>query len=219
MSARSFHANKQPAEQLPQGLSRFRPVINTFGELPSRAQRQLADALQFAVMDAVAANKLSLSPGEHAGRLGGIADAVDNLLRGLDAEDGHLPTWTGPLALDLGKRHISLPSLITDLRELAVVSEEIARTERGHKKPGKGGARRQGQGPRGVLLWNLFDIYADTRSRFPESGPAIGYGGPLLRFVRAVHTVLKVQAPTDRAVKAAFDRWCRAQNKHPPALK
>jgi hypothetical protein len=191
-------------------------VVETFGDLPNGAQHELADALNLAVLKAVEANKITLPPGEHAKRLRGIAVAADELLKRLDAKDGHLPTWFGPLAREF---RMPLGKLVAGLLELSRVSKDLAQTEHARKKPGRGAARREGPGPRGVLLSSLFGIYADMRRRFPDSGPEIGYGGPLLRFVRAVHAVFDATPPTDRAVKGAFDRWRRAQNKVPPALK
>jgi hypothetical protein len=159
-----------------------------------------------------------LPPGEHAGRLKKIETAAHALLELLDAEDGHLPTWVGPLLRELGGCQISLPSLVSGLRELGDVAGRLAREEAARTKCGRGGATRKGAGPEETLHRELFRIYADFRDRFPESGPAIGFGGPLQRFVAAVHGTLGIQPPSDRVVKSALDRWrkgvCSNQSKN-----
>jgi hypothetical protein len=55
------------------------------------------------------------------------------------------------------------------------------------------------------LIYLIFDIYAGVRERYPESGPRLGIGGPLLRFVRA--SLLVIDPVLGRNVKEDQLRW------------
>jgi hypothetical protein len=190
-------------------LERFGPAIAEFGELPPQARRALGEALNIAVLKGILANKFILPPGKHAERLEAIAQTANKLLGTLDAEDGRLPTWAGPLLLSLQKRHVSLPLLTKGLLKLAEVAEQAAKTERARRQTGRGGSRRKGPGSNEVFLRSLFCIYADARLRHPESGHAIGFGGPLRRFIHAVYASIEATPPTEGTVKSAFNRWLK----------
>jgi hypothetical protein len=196
-------------------LDRFKPAIEALGRLPPEDKQHIVEKLNLAIIKAGEAEavRFTLAPSQHAGRLRAIGKAADGLLARLDAKDRHLPTWAGPLLAKLGKKHVSLPSLVAHLHALAVMSRHLAQIEARRKKHGKGGARRKGQGPNEVLLWELFVIYNTTRNRIPDSGPPIGFGGPLCRFITAAYRSIGFEPPTDRAVKAALDRWRAGSNQ------
>jgi hypothetical protein len=190
-------------------LGRFAVAAEKFG-IPPEARLEFMERIQIAVATATAASTaFTLTPSERADRLSVIANLSRTLLEKLGAEDGHLPPWAGPLALALSRQRVSLVDLVGDLRQLAEMAQLVAKSEEARKKPGRGGARREGPELPTALLYELFALYDAYRRRFPQSGPPIGFslGGPLYRFVDAVFATIEFDAPSGKAVGSAFDRW------------
>jgi hypothetical protein len=73
---------------------------------------------------------------------------------------------------------------------------------------GRGGARREPQALAG-LVFDILDIYADVRKRCPKSGPQPGYGGPLVRFVRACLKAIApdLAEPSGVAIRSYLRGW------------
>ena len=71
---------------------------------------------------------------------------------------------------------------LMDLRERA---KTAARAASKRTVPGRGGSRHR-PGAKGQLIKNAIAIYSHMRVQHPESGKRPGFGGPMLRFVRAV---------------------------------
>jgi hypothetical protein len=196
---------------LPERLQHLQPAVDAFGPLPEPAQLELAEAINAAMLTAVASTKFTFPAGVHARRLAEIARAAGRLHKLLNEDD--LPTGVGPLLLRLSKRHIALPLLVSDLRKLATLAQRMSKLEEAGKKSGRGGRTREGPGPQEVLLRGLFDIYSNIRARYPKSGHEIGFGGPLLRFVQVVWAVWNTEPLKDGVVKGAFNRWRMSTNQ------
>ena len=118
------------------------------------------------------------------------------------------------VTLDALGRGITLMQLLSDSAEAAA---RTARKLAPQAPMGRGGKRREGQSAEGELIHKILDIYAEVRERHPNSGPKPGYGGPLLRFVRACLRVFDLgmeKRMTDTMIRGHFTRW-RAERGQP----
>ena len=75
--------------------------------------------------------------------------------------------------------------------------------QRVQPQKGRGGVRNRPT-PQGALLRDCIFIYAHMRDQYPQSGRKPGYGGPMLRFVRAV-AALADESVTDNAIKEVWN--------------
>jgi hypothetical protein len=56
----------------------------------------------------------------------------------------------------------------------------------------------------------LLDVYDNIRARYPNSGPKPGFGGPLIRFIKASLAVIDPDVSrkmTDNSVRGHFNSW------------
>jgi hypothetical protein len=83
------------------------------------------------------------------------------------------------------------------LHSQAEAAVRDVRTRKGH-----GGARRRPT-PKGALIRGAVSMYAHLREQYPKSGKKPRYGGPMLRFIRAV-AALAGACVTDSEIK---DVW------------
>jgi hypothetical protein len=107
-----------------------------------------------------------------------------------------------------------LMHLLSDLHEAAA---RTARNFAPGAHMGHGGKRRDRQSAEGELIYKILDIYAEVRERHPDSGPKPGFGGPLLRFVRACLRVIDLSLEkrmTGTKIGGHFTRW-RAERGQP----
>jgi hypothetical protein len=77
-----------------------------------------------------------------------------------------------------------------------------------------GGPRRDLPAPITDLVHNLLDCYVSIRKRYPQSGPGPGFGGPLIRFIRACLDVIDQDISprlSDHAIRGHYNSWrqCR----------
>jgi hypothetical protein len=95
----------------------------------------------------------------------------------------------------------SIIGLLELHRRARLAAEEAAR-----RTTSKRGGARHGPQLEGLLIRHTIAIYADLRSQYPGSGPEPGFGGPLLRFVRAVGSMCNVEL-RDSAVRDGLRYW------------
>jgi hypothetical protein len=100
---------------------------------------------------------------------------------------------------------------LTDLLRESVQAIESRGLHLGSIRPrGRGGPRR-------VAAYDvrndLFDLYADVRRKYPDSGREPGWGGPLKRFLDSALRALGVREPSEGASRGAFMRWKKRNPK------
>jgi hypothetical protein len=152
-------------------------------------------------------------------RRGSIQPTVPTslLLRLYDVGVERRPTATASAE----ERMTTLLILLSDLVEAA---KRCALETGTQYRPGRGGSRREGQITAEVQLVQAFIAsYAELCNRFRNSGPPPAGDKSLRKFVRSglklvafASHVIGSGLPrriTDDAIRAAFDRWRRAQSK------
>jgi hypothetical protein len=197
--------------------ARFDAVIEAFGALPSDGQVELVNRLIGARGEYLSHRMwrcdTGTRPGAHRRRLNEIGTTAGRLLRLLHRDRAdpqpwnlhpaatlalpqlcriaseHRPNqiWDPPQGLSL------LGAMLTDLAKVGAQADAVfeASFPKTH-----GGERRQGHEPATGLVHRLMEVYEDMRARFPDSGPALAFGRPLLQFVRAALT-FAVTAPPE----------------------
>src|SRR6266849_9828613 len=130
--------------------------------------------------------------------------------------------WDPPQGLSL------LGVMLADLAEVGTQAEAVFQARFAKKH---GGPRREGLTPATGLVEKLIEIYEAMRAQHPESGPPLGFGKRLVKFVRAglafaisTRTIWLDGRPsfeaafmeadlalptrvTDNAIRGAFQRW------------
>ena len=92
---------------------------------------------------------------------------------------------------------------------LVLLSDLVEAADLAHGRveivPSKWGGSRREEEPIGALLQDFLQIYVDMRKFDSRSGPAIGFGGPLLRFVSMAVAVADPKLVVkDESVKKAL---------------
>ena len=186
--------------------SRFGAVIEAFGPLPIDGQVELVNRLIDArgqyLVHRMSDCDSETAQGVRRERLDDIGKAAGRLLRLLHRDEAdpqpwnahpaatlalpqlcrtglqHRPhqIWDPPLGLSL------LGVMLADLAEVGAQAEAVfqARFSKKH-----GGPRREGLTPVTGLVEQLIEIYGAMRAQHPESGPPLGFGKRLVKFVRA----------------------------------
>jgi hypothetical protein len=197
--------------------TRFVAVIDAFGPLPSDGQVELVNRLIGARGEYISHRMwkcdTGMRPGVRRKRLNEIGTTAGRLLRLLHRDGAdpqpwnlhpaatlalprlcriaseHRPNqiWDPPQGLSL------LGAMLADLAEVGAQADAVfeAPSPKAH-----GGERRQGHEPTTGLVHRLIEVYEGMRVRFPDSGPALAFGRPLLQFVRAALT-FAVTAPRE----------------------
>jgi hypothetical protein len=108
---------------------------------------------------------------------------------------------------------ISLERFIVALADLAAGARNAAAFQKALTQEG-----RLGSGRKGLLMQHAFTIYALMRHEHPKSGPKIGMGGPLVRFIVAVLAEVGFvgEDATKDVVRGAHKRW---KEKHKPTRR
>ncbi len=210
-------------------LAEFEKVLLAFGDLPEGGQRELATRL----IRASGIYRLRISveergfPSEHQKweQLKSISGSAKRLLKLLvigkpkDLALGVVPVLSLPLhsvtTTDLVTRLYRVaverrPQIEVDawdrLKELLVLLSDLvaitAHVEDTRKK-------QKGKGAKGELLYEIIEIYAELRRRFPDSGPKPGFGGPMNRFIRAClqFAISTVVITHSNGAKRQLDQW------------
>jgi hypothetical protein len=212
-------------------LADFEKVLLAFGDLSEGGQHELATRLIRA--SGVYRLRISITeqgfPNEHQTweQLKGISVSAKRLLKLLGITDPKSVAKAVTLA-DLGsiKFHpVTTTSILTGLyrvaverrpqievdawdrlKELLVLLSDLvaitAHVEDAPKKP-------KGKGAKGELIDELIEIYDELRRRFPDSGPKPGFGGPLIRFIRAClqFAISTVVVTGSNGAKHQLDQW------------
>jgi hypothetical protein len=108
---------------------------------------------------------------------------------------------------------ISLERLIVALADLAAGARNAAAFQKTLTQKG-----RTRSGRKGLLMQHAFTIYALMRHEHPKSGPKIGMGGPLVRFIVAILADVGFVGDdaTKDVVRGAYKRW---KEKHKPTRR
>jgi hypothetical protein len=180
----------------------FRPVVVAFeqsGTLPPEARAELVEQVAFAVFQAfcsVMAKKFVPPPSELAVKAYRIACWAQRLREGPPE----------------GIKNAQLAARLLDLETTA---EKVALEQQQRLRPRH--SRNVGKQPLEALLHALFDIYAETRSQHPGTGPDIGLNARLVKFIHAVLKAANVLKAADdnpgpdrhlrETVRGALRRW------------
>jgi predicted RNase H-like HicB family nuclease len=184
--------------------ARFGAVIEALGTLPTEGQVDLVNRLINARGEYLA-HRMSACDGEsHQGvcreRLREIGSAAGRLLRLIHRDGSDAQPWNLHPAITLALPQLCrlaadrgpdqswvgalgrLESMLADLEKVGIEAEAVFPRPFPKKH---GGRRREGHNPATGLVERLIEIYENSRTRYPESGPVPAYGAPLIQFVRA----------------------------------
>ena len=172
-------------------------VLSDFGPLPEVGQEQLVRllVLAFSNYQTLALTIERFTPSEQRKDLKAIEGTAKKLLRQLHDSAVKL-RLSSVCIVTAGKDEAAINAelreanhrvddivrAVMDLRDRAntaagAVSKRIA--------SGRGGFRHR-PGAKGQLIRDAIAIYWYVREQYPDSGKQAGFGGPMLRFVRAV---------------------------------
>jgi hypothetical protein len=213
-----------------EAASRFPRVVEQIDperELPQHELAWIADQLigmGSAYELRIGAEASTLEPAREIERLRTMETAVASFFEALGTETipsqhGGLPAPLGMLLPDVvNVAAIDGPTVLRNtrimLRILWAVGKAAGRAAdmAAYNSParGHGGARRDRPAPITDLVHRLLDVYANIRERFPNSGPKPGFGGPLIRFIRASLDVIDQDVSrrmTDNSIRGHFNSW------------